>query len=229
MHSIALSIYKLFRKNTFLILIFNSTFIYCEKYNFSHINKVQIVMFGHDRVEELSRHNFIKIEFKNYIFKLDSIKEYLKALIFKFEDNILNVGYRLEFVSSEFKTLYDKISSRWHINVELLNYLVNNSISSFVYGLNNISSNLDLKITEYNYNAYDNLFQLIVHINRDWCINGLNTRRILYFDGIIKLLLNFSHLTKGKHILIPGAGLGRLGYELASLGFSVEMNEVLPS
>ena len=168
--------------------------------------------------------------------KLDSIREYLKALIFKFEENLNIKALRysliesqLDFVSCEFKTLYDQISPCWHNNLELLNYLVNSSVDSFIYGLNNISSNLDLNISEYNYNAYDNLFQLIVHINRDWCINGLNTRRILYFDGIIKLLLKFSHLKKGKHILIPGAGLGRLGYELASLGFSVEMNEVLPS
>lgn len=81
-------------------------------------------------------------------------------------------------------------------------------------------------------NAYDSAGQVVAHLVRDWTILGAKVRHRLY-DWCVEQLNNIFSTKKETPIkvLIPGAGLGRLAYEVASqLGarYSVEANELSP-
>jgi carnosine N-methyltransferase len=69
--------------------------------------------------------------------------------------------------------------------------------------------------------GYESVEQLLVHLNRDWGPDGIHVRQKLYQDSIIHALLLHSGDANGRNlsVLVPGAGLGRLGLEIASLGY----------
>ena len=63
---------------------------------------------------------------------------------------------------------------------------------------------------------------------RDWSIEGYYERKITY-EPILNELKNYftdkKQYEKGISVLVPGAGLGRLMYEIAKLGFKSQGNE----
>ena len=63
---------------------------------------------------------------------------------------------------------------------------------------------------------------------RDWSIDGLSERKTTY-EPILQELKNYfkdeKQYEKGISVLVPGAGLGRLMYEIAKLGFKSQGNE----
>ena len=71
--------------------------------------------------------------------------------------------------------------------------------------------------------AYDCASQVMAHITRDWTRLGRLVRQRTY-DWCRDQLA--SRLAIGDSILVPGAGLGRLAYDLACDGYSVEANEI---
>ena len=65
---------------------------------------------------------------------------------------------------------------------------------------------------------------------RDWAIDGIEERNSTYKPILNELQLFFKDRPKkdfeeGINILVPGAGLGRLMYEIAKLGFKSQGNE----
>jgi len=71
--------------------------------------------------------------------------------------------------------------------------------------------------------AYDSASQVMAHITRDWTNLGRLVRQHIYDwcrDHVA------SRLAVGDSILVPGAGLGRLAFDLACDGYSVEANDV---
>ena len=100
-------------------------------------------------------------------------------------------------------------------------------------------------------NVYDNIIQIIAHLIRDWTVVGRPIRQSLYDwcqqqldqqygcygyecdnddhdnrDGDVRQNPNFFLRLP---VLVPGAGLGRLAYDLAVHGgYSVEANEISP-
>ena len=71
--------------------------------------------------------------------------------------------------------------------------------------------------------SYDSAFQIITHIVRDWSEEGRKSRNSLYGWSISELL---QHGSKGKPVLVPGSGLGRLARDASLVGFDVEANEL---
>lgn len=63
---------------------------------------------------------------------------------------------------------------------------------------------------------------------RDWSAEGREERRACYDPVIQDLTQAFGHVQDqdSVKILVPGAGLGRLVFELCSLGYTVEGNEI---
>ena len=65
---------------------------------------------------------------------------------------------------------------------------------------------------------------------RDWAIDGIDERNSTY-KPILNELKNYfkdkskNDFEKGINVLVPGAGLGRLMYEIAKLGFKSQGNE----
>lgn len=72
--------------------------------------------------------------------------------------------------------------------------------------------------------AYDCGAQAIAHIVRDWTVLGKGVRATIYDWCRLKV---DEHASLDLPILVPGAGLGRLAYDLAFvLGRTVEANEI---
>ncbi|GAA5906850.1 hypothetical protein JCM6882_006846 [Rhodosporidiobolus microsporus] len=66
--------------------------------------------------------------------------------------------------------------------------------------------------------------ETLKHFVRDWSEEGKSERDVL-FPPILDALKEVFPEPKGKRVLVPGCGLGRLAYEMASLGFSADAND----
>jgi carnosine N-methyltransferase len=71
--------------------------------------------------------------------------------------------------------------------------------------------------------AYDSASQVMAHITRDWTYLGKSVRQRTY--DWCRDQLSLELFSSGKSVLVPGAGLGRLAYDLACDGYSVEAND----
>ncbi|KAI8913922.1 N2227-domain-containing protein [Powellomyces hirtus] len=64
---------------------------------------------------------------------------------------------------------------------------------------------------------------------RDWSSEGRLERQLTYDPILAELEQRFSHLDEAQrgnlHILVPGAGLGRLAFDIVKRGFSCQGNE----
>ena len=67
--------------------------------------------------------------------------------------------------------------------------------------------------------SYDSLHQIMAHLVRDWTLEGESGRTSIY-DWCRQQIKG-----KAKSILVPGAGLGRLAWDLSQDGHEVEANE----
>jgi SAM-dependent methyltransferase len=72
--------------------------------------------------------------------------------------------------------------------------------------------------------SYDCVAQVMAHITRDWTRLGRLVRQRTY--DWCRQEISSRLAAADSSILIPGAGLGRLAFDLASLGYSVEANEL---
>ncbi|GAA6031037.1 hypothetical protein JCM8097_003973 [Rhodosporidiobolus ruineniae] len=66
--------------------------------------------------------------------------------------------------------------------------------------------------------------ETLKHFVRDWSAEGKGERDAL-FPPILDGLRDEYGEAEGKKVLVPGCGLGRLAYEVASLGFSTDAND----
>lgn len=73
----------------------------------------------------------------------------------------------------------------------------------------------------------DNLKSLLRQVMRDWSAHGQEERQKCYSPLLDDILKAFPRVQdKGSiRVLVPGAGLGRLAYEISQLGFSCQGNE----
>lgn len=70
--------------------------------------------------------------------------------------------------------------------------------------------------------VFDSLDRLIAHLARDWSDEYRHTAGKI--NGLLVEMVT-RHVKARGRVLVPGAGLGRLAFELARLGYQVEMNE----
>ncbi|GAA5915486.1 uncharacterized protein JCM6883_004828 [Sporobolomyces salmoneus] len=66
--------------------------------------------------------------------------------------------------------------------------------------------------------------ETLKHFVRDWSEEGKNEREALFPPILDSLKREFAS-SKGKKVLVPGCGLGRLAYEISTLGFSTIAND----
>ncbi|KIK68422.1 hypothetical protein GYMLUDRAFT_91958 [Collybiopsis luxurians FD-317 M1] len=75
----------------------------------------------------------------------------------------------------------------------------------------------------------DKLRSTLKQFVRDWSLEGKEERETSYGPMKNALLAHFSDIPKEERrnfrVLVPGAGLGRLAYDVASLGFACQGNE----
>ncbi|KAL7712768.1 carnosine N-methyltransferase [Entamoeba marina] len=72
----------------------------------------------------------------------------------------------------------------------------------------------------------DKVKAIIRHLYRDWSVEGKTERTLCYQPILQSLQKEFPINRESIQVLVPGAGLGRLAYEIATLGFESEGNEI---
>mmetsp|Transcript_11117 Transcript_11117/g.14534 ORF Transcript_11117/g.14534 Transcript_11117/m.14534 type:complete len:445 (-) Transcript_11117:1075-2409(-) len=77
------------------------------------------------------------------------------------------------------------------------------------------------EILEHEISSYDSILNVVAHVVRDW--SSVGERR--HYQWCLIQLLSLYNERAGVKILIPGAGLGRLAFDIAREGFFVEANE----
>ncbi|PKI82655.1 hypothetical protein MVES_003460 [Malassezia vespertilionis] len=71
----------------------------------------------------------------------------------------------------------------------------------------------------------DRVRTVIRQLARDWSAQGKQERDAAYTPIVEALCARFPAVRKKVRLLVPGAGLARLAFDLAMLGFSVQANE----
>jgi carnosine N-methyltransferase len=76
--------------------------------------------------------------------------------------------------------------------------------------------------------SYNSAVQIVAHMVRDWSTSGSAIRENLY-DWCRMQLASHHQISKASdRIFVPGAGLGRLAFDLYQQGYQVEANEISP-
>ncbi|GAA5973099.1 hypothetical protein JCM11641_006267 [Rhodosporidiobolus odoratus] len=68
------------------------------------------------------------------------------------------------------------------------------------------------------------VIETLKHFVRDWSTDGSGERATL-FPPVLDALRDDFDAPEGKRLLVPGCGLGRLAYEIACQGFTVDAND----
>lgn len=132
----------------------------------------------------------------------------------------------------EYKEKLDKISNTFKVNQDFFD-----SVVSFTTGMEPFEGSLtpkegteieivDLRMTPTD-RDYENLRSTLRQLVREWSEEGANERAAC-FDPIFKELFHLfpEEEERGNvRILVPGAGLGRLAWEINRFGFIVQGNE----
>ena len=123
-----------------------------------------------------------------------------------------------------FRALSDKESSNDdHLKEKRTNQSPNRPPSQI---LQNMSSKNSSQLVEDH--SYNSAVQIVAHMVRDWSTSGSAIRENLY-DWCRMQLASQSQISKtSDRILVPGAGLGRLAFDLHQQGYQVEANEISP-
>jgi hypothetical protein len=139
-------------------------------------------------------------------------------------------------VHEEFMQLCGRVPALWEHNELLMREIISVYGMTATYTLANDNVDVDIKgdsNTSTVYDAeqadfvasYESIHQSLGHINRDWSPGGATIRQSLYREGIIDALMKFASpeillpTAARARILVPGAGAGRLAFELAARGF----------
>ena len=151
--------------------------------------------------------DLILSSFFNY--KNDSMKD-----VNKMENDFKSIGEKyLKCLSFNYKDRINKIKEGIELNEKFLLSIVNK------YSIN-YKNNKDLITRQ---SEIDKLRYTLKLFIRDWTIEGKIERDITYnpiIDEIKKYYLDNNN--KNKKILVPGAGLCRLAYEIGKLGFNID-------
>ncbi|CAO2654360.1 Nn.00g110930.m01.CDS01 [Neocucurbitaria sp. VM-36] len=64
------------------------------------------------------------------------------------------------------------------------------------------------------------------HLSRDWSTQGAKERQAVFPPVLHGLEQHFGGSGRGKKVLVPGSGMGRLASDIADLGYNVTANEL---
>ena len=152
--------------------------------------------------------------FFNY--KDDSFKD-----VEKMEKDFKSLGKKyLNYLSFDYPERIKKIKEGIILNENFLLSIVNKYENSF----NKYKSKINIPNRRININKLRSTLKLFI---RDWTSEGKKERDITYNPIISEIKKYFSDDdNKNKKILVPGAGLCRLAFEIAKFGFQVDAIEV---
>jgi len=125
----------------------------------------------------------------------------------------------LEKMTYDYKTRVKRLQDAMAVNQTFLNEIYKKYLPDSSYYANYNQKELD----DLAYNEYSTLnYAVFMYISRDWT-NERKKEREVHYKPIIESVQKF--VPKNSKILLPGAALLRLGYELAKLGYDIDAND----
>lgn len=190
-----------------------------------------LVVFG-DQLSEMNNISYcIEHAFDTHRQKLINIVEKLAQIdeqMNQFDDIY---GNMLTSVHNRFVSFASSLPQCWELNEHFLRELIQPHAVPFTLGILPASSLSPLTPVRFgkdkhnDISSYNSLVQVLVHLDRDWSKDGENVRNILYRRGVLRYLDLYFPLngeeSDAPSVLIPGAGLGRLGFDIALAGYRV--------
>lgn len=172
------------------------------------------------------------IHFKRVLNAFSTFATRMNRRILKHYDDWNRLTDLDQMIIPEYKKKLDKIKETFTFNQEFFDAIV-----SFTTGIDNgegvltvgsekrDDDHLDLRTTPTD-RDYENIRSTLRQLVREWSEEGAGEREAC-FSPILKYLTDsFSFNTrKCVRVLVPGAGLGRLAWEINRLGFEVQGNE----
>ena len=140
--------------------------------------------------------------------------------VIKMEKDFKSIGEKyLNYLSFDYKERISKIKKSIDLNEKFLLSIVDKYFSN--YKMN--SSNLLTRPGEIN--KLRSTLKLFI---RDWTIEGKKERDLTYQPIIEQIKKYFidNNNNKNRNILVPGAGLSRLAFEIGKMGFNIDAIEV---
>ena len=167
-------------------------------------------------IENPSYFDLVLDKFFNY--KEDSLKD-----VEKMEKDFKSIGDKyLSYLSFDYTKRINMIREGILLNEKFLLAMINKYSNN--YNKKDFKTNLTKRGTLVN--KLRSTLKLFI---KDWSIEGKKERDIIYnpiIDEIKKYFSDKTNINKNNTILIPGAGLCRLAFEIAKLGFEVDAIEV---
>ena len=173
-----------------------------------------------------------EIHFKRVLNAFSTFSNRMNRRILKHYDDWSRLSETDQQIIPEYKEKLDKIKDTFKINQEFFDAVV-----SFTTGIQSVENGLTAKLsygdesdlrTAPTDRDYENLRSTLRQLVREWSAEGAEERTAC-FSPILKYLSNLSDaFDSGRssvRILVPGAGLGRLAWEINRLGFEVQGNE----
>ncbi|CAB0007354.1 unnamed protein product [Nesidiocoris tenuis] len=178
---------------------------------------------------EEEREHFLKIiqAFKSY-------KTFANNLVLRRLSYIETLPETQQTALSRYKTSLQEILKCVALNHQIIEMITEDADSMFENPLNH-SNNFRIPRPKVTLSDVDKVQVTLKQIYRDWTDDGV-IERIQCYQPILDELEELfpSSLSEQKNskwsrsdlnVLVPGAGLGRLAFEIATLGFSCEGNE----
>ena len=162
-------------------------------------------------------------ECKRFLIALKIMENY--SIYSRWQIDKMNYDY-----SNLDKKFLNKMTYDYKIRVKLLENAINNNqlflneIVKKYKPTHSFYENYNQKeICDFAYNEFSNLnYEVFRHIIREWTLNGKEERDTNYIPIIENVK---KYISPHSKILIPGAGLLRLGYELAKIGYNIDAND----
>lgn len=174
--------------------------------------------------EEEERQNFriILTCFQNY-------KRFSYARVNKTETYLNSLDKSHQDMLTKYRAHLVKIRDCIDSNHRVLQQMIQNAHQLFPDNNTMTTKNEDSHVAKLRLQDLENVQTTLKQIARDWSTDGEAERQQCYQPIIDEVLIYFDPKTciaQEVKILVPGAGLGRLLYELALKGYNCEGNEV---
>ena len=166
-----------------------------------------------------------EIHFKRVLNAFSSFSTRMNRKILKHFDDWNRLTLEDQEIIPEYLQKLNLIKESFKINQEFFDTIVSYTTgSSFNYenGNEDLCEDLRLRPTD---RDYENLRSTLRQLVREWSDEGSNERPVCFNPIMTFLKDNFHDNLRDIKVLVPGAGLGRLAWEINRLGFVVQGNE----
>lgn len=172
-----------------------------------------------------------EIHFKRVLKAFSTFSNRMKRRILKHYDDWNRLSQEDQQNIPEYKQKLDNIESTFSVNQEFFDAVV-----SFTTGIEPSAGAAALTSQSFGEDAvdlrmtptdrdYENLRSTLRQMVREWSDEGAQERKACFSPILNYLSDSYPAVRNDVRILVPGAGLGRLAWEINRLGFEVQGNE----